>query len=87
MNLWTDSDRKWGLESESKSLIWRKHLNHKDIANLVNGNTNSHCQKKPSPMDKVSNFIKLYESLAWFGYEIRSRILIKIENWKKTSAL
>ena len=43
MNLWTDSDRKWGLESESKSLIERNHLHHKDISNLVGGNKNSHC--------------------------------------------
>ena len=43
MNLWTDSDRKWGLESESKSKIERKHLHHIDISNLVNVNTNSHC--------------------------------------------
>ena len=86
MNLWTDSDRKWGLESESKSLIWRKHRNHKDIANSVNGNTNSLWHKKPSRMDKVSNLIKIFVSLDWFGYEIRSRIRIKIENWKKTSA-
>ena len=42
-NLWTDSDRKWGLESESKSKIERKHLHHIDISNLVNVNTNSHC--------------------------------------------
>ena len=42
MNLWTDSDRKWGLESESKSKIERKHQHHIDISNLVNGNTNSH---------------------------------------------
>ena len=46
MNLGTDSDRKWGLESESKSLICRKHLNHKDIPILVNGNAISHWQKK-----------------------------------------
>ena len=43
MNLWTDSDRKWGLESESKSKIERKHLHHIDISNLVNVDTNSHC--------------------------------------------
>ena len=43
---WTDSDRKWGLESEWKSKIERKHLNHKDIPILVNGNTNSHWHKK-----------------------------------------
>ena len=43
MNLWTDSDRKWGLEFESKSKIERKHLHHIDISILVNVNTNSHC--------------------------------------------
>ena len=43
MNLWTDSYRKWGLESESKSKIVRKHLHHIDISNLVNSNTNSLC--------------------------------------------
>ena len=43
MNLWTDSDRKWGLESESRSKIVRKHLHHIDISNLVNSNTNSLC--------------------------------------------
>ena len=40
----------------------------------------------PSPMYKVSNFITINESLDWFGSEMRSRIRIKIENWKKTSA-
>ena len=43
MNLWTDSDREWGLDSETKSKIEKKHLHHIDISNLVNGNTNSHC--------------------------------------------
>ena len=43
MNLWTYSGRKWGLESESKSKIERKHQRHIDISNLVNGTTNSHC--------------------------------------------
>ena len=43
MNLWTDSGRKCGLESESKSKIERKLQHHIDISNLVNGNTNSHC--------------------------------------------
>ena len=42
MNLWTDSGRKWGLESESKSKIERKHQHHIDNSNLVNGNTYSH---------------------------------------------
>ena len=39
MNLWTDSGRKCALETESKFEIERKHLNHKDISNLVNYNT------------------------------------------------
>ena len=43
-------------------------------------------KKKHSPMYKVSNFITINESLDWFGSEMRSRIRIKIENWKKTSA-
>ena len=43
-------------------------------------------KNKPSPMYKVSNFITINESLDWFGSEMRSRIRIKIENWKKTSA-
>ena len=37
-------------------------------------------------MYKVSNFIAINESLDWFGSEMRTRIRIKIENWKKTSA-
>ena len=40
----------------------------------------------PSPMYKVSNFITINESLDLFGSEMRSRIRIKIENWKKTSS-
>ena len=40
----------------------------------------------PSPVYKVSNYISINESLDWFGSEMRSRIRIKIENWKKTSA-
>ena len=40
----------------------------------------------PSPVYKVSNYITINESLEWFGSEMRSRIRIKIENWKKTSA-
>ena len=128
-----------------KSKIERKHLHHKDISNLLDGNNNSHCSLqtlllrtkypifekyesldwfgaemmyriririeserkhlhhkdisnfwmvtkipiapyKTSPMDKVFNYCKIYVSLDWFGPEIRSRIRIKIENWKKTSA-
>ena len=37
-------------------------------------------------MYKVSNFITINESVDWFGSEMSSRIRIKIENWKKTSA-
>ena len=33
MNLWTDSGRKWAVESESKPEIEEKHLLHKDISN------------------------------------------------------
>ena len=40
----------------------------------------------PSPVYKVSNYITINESLDWFGSEMRSRIRIKIENWKKISA-
>ena len=87
MNPWTDSGRKWGLESETKTKIERKHQHHIDISNLVNGNTNFHWSlQTTSLMEKVSNFIKIYESLDWFGSEMRSRIRNKIENWKKTSA-
>ena len=30
MNLWTDSERKWALEYESKPEIKEKHMHHKD---------------------------------------------------------
>ena len=33
MNLWTDSVRKWALESESKPKIEEKHLPHKVMSN------------------------------------------------------
>ena len=33
MNLWTDSKRKWGLESESKPEIEEKNLLHKVKSN------------------------------------------------------
>ena len=46
MNLWTDLDRKFGLEPESKSKSQRKHLHHIDTSNFVNGNNNSHCSLK-----------------------------------------
>ena len=50
MNLWTDSGRKCGLESESKSKIERKHQHHIDISNLVNGNTSSHWSLQTLPL-------------------------------------
>ena len=33
MNLWTDSERKWALDSESKPEIEERHLLHKDMSN------------------------------------------------------
>ena len=33
MNLWTDSERKWALEPESKPEIEEIHLHHKDMSN------------------------------------------------------
>ena len=33
MNLWSDSERKWALEAESKPKIEGKHLHHKDNSN------------------------------------------------------
>ena len=33
MNLWTDSERKWAVESKSKPEFEEKHLLHKDISN------------------------------------------------------
>ena len=33
MNLWTDSERKWALDLESKPEIEGIHLHHKDMAN------------------------------------------------------
>ena len=95
MNLWTDSDRKWGLESESKSKIERKHLHHIDISNLVNVNTNSHCSLQTLLLcTKYPILLQLMnlwtDSDRKWGLEnwsaMRSRIRIKIENWKKTSA-
>ena len=37
--------------------------------------------------DKVLNFIKINESLEWFGTVMRSRIRSKIGNWSITTAL
>ena len=33
MNFWTDSERKWGLEIESKPEIEQKHLLHNVMSN------------------------------------------------------
>ena len=64
MNLWTDSERKWVFESESKPEIEEKHLLH-------NVNVQFRYLKlyfpfkltNNSPVDKVFNFIKINESL------------------------
>ena len=63
MNLWTDSERKWALESESKPEIEEKHLLHKlcpikILKTLFPLEVNNY-----SPVDKVFNFIKINESL------------------------
>ena len=87
MNLWTDSDRKWGLESESKSKIERKHPHHIDISNLVNGNTNSHCSLQTLLLWKKYPILLKYMNL-WtdsdrkWGLESESKSKIR----KKTSA-
>ena len=36
MNVWTDSERKWALEFESKPEIKEKHLHHKDMSYKAN---------------------------------------------------
>ena len=33
MNLWSDSEKEWALESESKPEIDGKQLHHKDMSN------------------------------------------------------
>ena len=33
MNIWTDSERRWALESESKPEIKEKHRQHKGMFN------------------------------------------------------
>ena len=43
MNLWTDSERKWALEYESKPEIKEKHLYPKDMSIYVTYNPNFHC--------------------------------------------
>ena len=62
MNLSSHSERKCGLETESKPEIEGIHLHHKDMSNQLNYTSN--------PMDltislhwvKVLNFIKINES-------------------------
>ena len=41
MEVWTDSERKWAQESESKHKIKEKHLHHKDMSNYLTKNSNS----------------------------------------------
>ena len=36
MNVWTDSERKWARESESKTEIKENHLHHKDMSYQAN---------------------------------------------------
>ena len=64
MNLWTDSERKWALESESKpeieeqtsaSLSYLQLRHYKLYFPLKLTNS--------SPVDKVFNYIKINESL------------------------
>ena len=63
MNLWTDSKRKWDLESNSKPEIEENHLLHKDMSNKIL-KTLFHIEvNNTSPVDKVFNFIKINESL------------------------
>ena len=41
MNLSSHSERKWGLETESKPEIEGIHLHHKDMSNQLNYTSNS----------------------------------------------
>ena len=63
MNLWTDSERKWALESESKPEIEEKHLLHKVMSNKILKTPFPLEVNNSSPVDKVFNFIKINESL------------------------
>ena len=87
MNLWTDSDRKWGLESESKSKNKRNHPHHIDISNLVDGITNSHCFLQTLLLWTKYPILIKYMNLCTdsdrkWGLESESNF----ENWKKSSA-
>ena len=94
MNLWTYSGRKWGLESESKSKIERKHQRHIDISNLVNGTTNSHCSLQTLILWKKHPILLKYMNL-WtdscrkWGLESQSKSKIerKPHHQKDTSKL
>ena len=63
MNLWTDSKRKWGLESESKPKIEEKHLFQKLCPIKILKTLFPLEVNNSSPEDKVFNFIKVNESL------------------------
>ena len=67
MNLWTDSERKWALESElkpeidpklKKNICFIKLCPIKILKTLFSLEVNN-----SSPVDKVFNFIKINESL------------------------
>ena len=42
MKIWTDSERKWAQEPESKPKIKEKHMHHKEKSNYLTYNSNSH---------------------------------------------
>ena len=83
MNLWTDSERKWALESESKpeieeNICFIMLCPIKILKTLFPLEVNN-----SSPVDKQFNFIKVKESLDWFGTQMGSRIRIKTLKLKK----
>ena len=87
MNLCNDLESKWPLISESKP------ENEENICVIkiwpikwiipLNGIELNHSFHEC----KVFNFVNINESLDWFGMEMRSRIWIKTQNWKKANAL
>ena len=68
--------RNWRTTSASLSYLQLRHYKLYFPLKLTNS----------SPVDKVFNFIKINESLDWFGTQMGSRIRIHIRNWRKTSA-
>ena len=63
MNLWTDSERKWALEPESKPEIEEKHLLHNVMLIKILKTLFPLEVNNSSPVDKVFKFIKINESL------------------------